>query len=35
VFAQLVLAHGIEHKPFPIEQFVFEGLGTKIGDPTQ
>jgi glutamine---fructose-6-phosphate transaminase (isomerizing) len=32
VFAQLVLAHAIEHKPFPIEQFVFDGLGTKIDE---
>ncbi len=34
VFAQLVLAHGIEHKPFPIEQFVFDGLGTKVDEVT-
>jgi glucosamine--fructose-6-phosphate aminotransferase (isomerizing) len=32
VFAQLVLAHGIEHKPFPIEQFVFDDLGTKVDE---
>jgi fructoselysine-6-P-deglycase FrlB-like protein len=32
VFAQLVLAHGIEHKPFPIEQFVYDGLGTKVDE---
>ena len=32
VFAQLVLAHGIEHKPFPIEEFVFDGLGTKVDE---
>jgi fructoselysine-6-P-deglycase FrlB-like protein len=32
VFAQLVLAHGIEHKPFPIEQFVYDGLGTKMDE---
>jgi len=30
VFAQLVLSHGIEHKPFPLEEFVFQGLGTKV-----
>jgi glutamine---fructose-6-phosphate transaminase (isomerizing) len=32
VFAQLVLAHGIEHKPFPIEEFVYDGLGTKVDE---
>jgi fructoselysine-6-P-deglycase FrlB-like protein len=32
VFAQLVLAHGSEHKPFPIEEFVFDGLGTKVDE---
>jgi glucosamine--fructose-6-phosphate aminotransferase (isomerizing) len=32
VFAQLVLAHGIEHKPFPIEEFVFNDLGTKVDE---
>ena len=32
VFAQLVLAHGIAHKPFPIEQFVFDNLGTKVDE---
>ncbi|WP_426516401.1 SIS domain-containing protein [Diaminobutyricibacter sp. McL0618] len=30
VIAQLALAHGIEHKPFPIEQFVYEQHDTKI-----
>jgi fructoselysine-6-P-deglycase FrlB-like protein len=34
VFAQLVLAHGIEHKPFPIEEFVFDDLGTKVAEIT-
>jgi glucosamine--fructose-6-phosphate aminotransferase (isomerizing) len=32
VFAQLVLAHAIEHLPFPLEEFRFEDLGTKIDD---
>jgi fructoselysine-6-P-deglycase FrlB-like protein len=32
VFGQLVLAHASEFKPFPIEQFVFDGLGTKIDE---
>jgi glutamine---fructose-6-phosphate transaminase (isomerizing) len=32
IFAQLVLAHGIEHKPFPIEEFVFDDLGTKVAE---
>jgi glucosamine--fructose-6-phosphate aminotransferase (isomerizing) len=32
VFAQLVLAHGIEHKPFPIEEFIFDDLGTKVAE---
>ncbi|HEY4270180.1 MAG TPA: SIS domain-containing protein [Galbitalea sp.] len=32
VIAQLVLAHGIEHKPFPIEQFIFDDLGTKVAE---
>jgi glucosamine--fructose-6-phosphate aminotransferase (isomerizing) len=32
VFSQLVLSHAIEHKPFPIEQFVYDGLGTKIDE---
>jgi glucosamine--fructose-6-phosphate aminotransferase (isomerizing) len=30
VFAQLVLAHAVEHKPFPIEQFIYEQNDTKI-----
>lgn len=30
VFAQLVLAHAIEHKPFPIEQFIYAQLDTKV-----
>ncbi|TFD82504.1 SIS domain-containing protein [Cryobacterium fucosi] len=30
VFAQLVLAHAIEHKPFPIEQFIYEQHDTKM-----
>jgi fructoselysine-6-P-deglycase FrlB-like protein len=32
VFAQLALAHGIEHKPFPLEKFVYEDLGTKVAE---
>lgn len=32
VFAQLVLAHAIEHKPFPLEQFVYEQDDTKIAE---
>lgn len=32
VFAQLVLAHAIEYLPFPLEDFRFEDLGTKIED---
>ena len=35
VFAQLVLAHAIEHLPFALEDFRFEDLGTKIGDPSE
>jgi fructoselysine-6-P-deglycase FrlB-like protein len=30
VFAQLVLAEAILHKPFPIEQFIYEQPDTKI-----
>lgn len=30
VFAQLVLAHGIKGKSFPLEEFRFESLGTKL-----
>jgi glucosamine--fructose-6-phosphate aminotransferase (isomerizing) len=32
VFAQLVLAHAIEHLPFALEDFRFAGLGTKIDE---
>jgi glucosamine--fructose-6-phosphate aminotransferase (isomerizing) len=34
VFAQLLLARTIEHKPFPIEEFIYDGLGTKIEEPS-
>ncbi len=30
VIAQLVLAHASEHKPFPIEEFVYEQYDTKL-----
>jgi glucosamine--fructose-6-phosphate aminotransferase (isomerizing) len=33
VFAQLVLAHAIEHMPFRLEDFRFEDLGTKLDEP--
>ena len=35
IFAQLVLAHAIEHFPFALEDFRFEDLGTKIGEPSE
>lgn len=32
VFAQLLLAHASEHKPFPMEQFLYEQHDTKIAE---
>jgi glucosamine--fructose-6-phosphate aminotransferase (isomerizing) len=32
VFAQLLLAHASEHKPFPMEQFMYEQHDAKIAE---
>jgi glucosamine--fructose-6-phosphate aminotransferase (isomerizing) len=35
VFAQRVLQHAIEHLPYPLEEFRFSNLGTKIDEPVE